>query len=332
MSQSSLPPQETTAERSAAPRENPQAAWGEGPPPTPGEDRPPATGDDPQRLIQRVGVVVGIITGVLSVLLTVGFVLLPMSTGTEKICVITSSLAFSVAFVSGIGAWPSGRRFAVTATLTGLGVVFLAALSVATQAATTQVPQSAATPPSGSQGGAQPTTRPSTTAPSSTATATPTPTLSPGQSSTSGTRQAGSQSLIDMTPVGGKSGFASGPQRVDSQPYQQTLHDTWDGGYECNGAYGPDTTTYELNDKYRQFHVVVGLADMSLADDMMQFSVLVDNQQNRYAVTLGLGRTQAITVNVTGVFTITLEDSCTGPSSLTGGDVTAVWINPVVSH
>jgi hypothetical protein len=94
---------------------------------------PKAPNEDPGRLTEKVGVVIGIVTGVLGVLLAVGFALLPTSTGLEKICVVLASLALSVAVVSGIGAWRSGRRFATTVASAGLATICLASLSVAAQ-------------------------------------------------------------------------------------------------------------------------------------------------------------------------------------------------------
>lgn len=293
---------------------------------------PAAPSDDPGRLTEKASVVIGIVTGVLGALLTVGFALLPTATGAEKIYIIIASLALSVAAVSGIGAWRSGRRFAFTAVSTGLAIICLAGLSVATQAGPTQTSQSKNMPASDSPGSTQPTTVSPTTAPptmtASTSTSSPTPNSS--QATPPGTPDSGSQPLTDMTPVSGSSSnFQSGTQSVKGQSYQQTLYDTWNDN-NC-AYYNSDSTTYELNYKYRKLHVVVGLADTSPSGDMMQFSVLVDNQKKGVSPTLEAGQTETINVDVTGAYRITLQDSCTSAANAGGNNVIAVWVNPVVS-
>jgi hypothetical protein len=106
------------------------------------------------------------------------------------------------------------------------------------------------------------------------------------------------------------------------------VYDTWDD-YDC-GEDDDDDQTYELNYKYRVFHVVVGVSDASPSGDAMQFSVLVDNQQKGISPTLQAGQTETINVNVAGAYRITLQDDCTNSNTDGGDNVTAVWINPVV--
>jgi hypothetical protein len=81
--------------------------------------------------MERADVVIGISTGVFGALVTVGVMFLPASTLPEKACVLFACAALSVAAVTGIGAWRSARRFAVTATSACVAVVCLAALSMA---------------------------------------------------------------------------------------------------------------------------------------------------------------------------------------------------------
>jgi hypothetical protein len=286
-----------------------------------------APSEDPSRLTERAGVVISIVTGVLGVLLAVGFALLPTATGADKIYIVIASLALSVAAVSGIGAWRSGRRFAFTAISTGLALICLAGLSVAAQAGPVQAPQSENTPTGDSPTSVQQTTTSPTIAPS-----TSSPTPNPSHISQSTATNSGSQSLTDMTPVSGSSSsFQSGPQSVEGKSYQQTLYDTWDD-YQCGPSYSPDTETYELNYKYRQLHVTVGLADTSPSGDMIQFSVLVDDQKKGISPTLGPGQTEAINVDVTGAYRITLESSCASSANPGGNSVIAAWIDPVVSQ
>ena len=287
---------------------------------------PPATPrEDPGRLTEKASVVMSIVTGVLSALLAIGLTLLPTATGAEKSYIVIASLALSVAAVTGIGAWRSGRRFAFTAILTGLAVICLAGLSVAAQAGSTQAPQSAFNSASGSPGNeptaASPIMTASTSSPAPNSSQTPPP----------GKPDGGTQSLIDMTPVNGSSSsFQSGPEPVKGKSYQQTLYDTWDDD-NCGYYYPPDSVTYELNYKYRKFHAVVGLADSSPSGDTMQFSVLVDDQQRGADPTLMAGQTAPINVTVTGAYRITLQANCTSSTSAGGNNAIAVWINPVVS-
>lgn len=289
-------------------------------------EEPSATSsEEPGRLTEKAGVVVGIVTGILGGLLAIGFALLPASTGAEKGFIIIASLALSIASVSGIGAWRSGRRFAFTAVLAGVAVICLATLSVAAGAGPAQAPQSAATSASDAPSTVQSAaTTPTTPTPSSLS-----PTPSPGRSSPPDTPASTSQSLIDMTPVSGSDAVQSGPQSVNAHSHQQTLSDTWSDAV-CDGALSRNFT-YELNYKYRQFSVVVGLADTSPSGDTIQFTFLLNNDPIGPSPTLEVGQTKTITVSVAGAYRLTLQDSCTSTTSGTGSNVTAVWINPTVS-
>jgi len=284
---------------------------------------PAAPREDPGRLTEKANVVIGIVVGILGALLAVGFELLPASTVLEKSYIVIASLALSIAAFSGIGAWKSGRRFAFTATSTGLAIICLAGLSVAAQARPAQSSQASDPPMSSTPDSTQPNTASPTTKPSASV-----PTANPSPASSPGTPGGGSQSLIDMTPVPG-SNSQSGQQTVDGQSYQQTLYDTWDD-YNCDGSYAPSSTTYNLDYKYRQFRVVVGLSENSPPGDTIQFSVLIDNQEKGVSPTLQAGQTQTLNLNVAGAYRITLQDNCTSAANAGGNNVTAVWINPVV--
>ena len=83
-----------------------------------------STGRGP-RLTEQAGAVIGIFTGVLGVLLSIGFVFLPVVTLPEKIYVLGACLALSAASVAGIGAWRSGRRFGLTAASVCVAVICL---------------------------------------------------------------------------------------------------------------------------------------------------------------------------------------------------------------
>lgn len=97
-------------------------------------ERPaPADQADITRLTERADVIIGIVAGVFGALFAVGLIFLPASTLLEKTCVLFTCIALSIAAVTGIGAWRSARRFAVTATSACVAVVCLAALSMAAQ-------------------------------------------------------------------------------------------------------------------------------------------------------------------------------------------------------
>jgi hypothetical protein len=274
--------------------------------PDEGDGPTPSQGDDPGDLTEKAGVPIGIATGVLGALLAIGFALLPVSTNAEKSYVITASLTLSVASVSGIGAWRSGLRFSFTAGLTAVALACLAVLSVVAQAGSTQGASTSLTPA-----------------------ASPSQSLSP--SSPPGSPAAGTEQLIDMPPVSAlSSAFRSGAQSVDSHTYQQTLSDGWDDAF-CTSSNVPDKSTYTLDYKYRQFSVVVGLADTSPSGDTMQFSVLVDGQAKGPEPTVEVGQTATISVNVAGAYRVTLRDLCISATNPTTTLVTAVWINPTVS-
>lgn len=103
--------------------------------------------NDPGHLTDRVYVVIGFAATVFGCLFAVGFVFLPVSTLPEKAFVFLACLALSVATITGIGAWRSGRRFSITASLVGLALICLSALSVtAAGRAVTRIQPSSTTP------------------------------------------------------------------------------------------------------------------------------------------------------------------------------------------
>ena len=136
-----------------------------------------------------------------------------------------------------------------------------------------------------------------------------------------------SQSLINMTPVSGSSpNFAAGPpQSVNGHDYQEALYDTTGDDRYCY----PDDDYFNLDRKYHHFRATIGLADSTPSADAVTFVVLLDNQQE-YSRTLSVGQTQSIDVDVSGVFRIALQGTCSS-SSQSGNQVVAAWINPVAS-
>jgi hypothetical protein len=123
--------------------------------------------------------------------------------------------------------------------------------------------------------------------------------------------------------------YKSGSQPVDGRRDQRTLYDST-SEFSCNGSVD-GSITYQLDRRYHHFHVTVGVADTTLSGDTVNFSVLADGQQKGMAPTLGAGETQTIDLNVSGVFRITLQDACSTLDSYGNSNITAVWVNPVVS-
>jgi hypothetical protein len=90
---------------------------------------------------ESVGFVVGLAGTVFGVLAAVGFPLLPAATIPEKMYIVITCAALSVASVSSLGAWASARRLCITMTAMSLAVLCMAALAVAVHADQPATPQ-----------------------------------------------------------------------------------------------------------------------------------------------------------------------------------------------
>jgi hypothetical protein len=283
--------------------------------------------DDPGHLTDRAYVVIGFAGTVFGCLFAVGFTFLPVSTLPEKAFVSLACLALSVATITGIGAWRSGRRFSITASLVALALICLAALSVtASGRVVIRIQPSSTTPPNTPQMSLSPSpispSSASSTSPSSTATDHPSGSTSPGP--------AVGRSLIDMPAVDASSTpYQSGRQKVDGRIDQRTLYDST-SEINCNDSVD-GSITYQLDYRYHHFHATVGVADTTLSGDTITFSILADGQPEGMAPTLGVGKTETIDLDVSGIFRITLQDACSTPNSYGSGNITAVWVNPAVS-
>lgn len=94
-------------------------------------DAPGEIDETYERSLGWYATVVAITTGIFGALLAIGLTLLPTATLGEKSLVVGACLALAAASFIGVGAWQSARRFAATAAVTALGIVSLAALSIA---------------------------------------------------------------------------------------------------------------------------------------------------------------------------------------------------------
>lgn len=257
-----------------------------------------------------------------------GLALLPSSTWGERFLVLGASLELSLAVFTGIGAWRNARRFAFTASAGGISLMCVAALSIvaASKGATSQSGSNFNVPPTSLQTSPQPSNKQSISAPASASS-------SPRASST-GIRSQGAsagQSLINMTPVSGStSSFAVGPQPVNGRQYQEVLYDvTQQNDVACSSS-SVDEESFNLDRKYHNFRVTVGVADSAPLGDTVTFTFLLDNQQKGPSPTLPAGETLPIDINVSGVFRITLQDYCSSANA-SGDQVIGVWIDPVIS-
>src|SRR5215469_15358695 len=86
--------------------------------------------DSDGRLFDGVARVAGLALTILGVLFGFGLAILPSSTAAEKAIIFLTSLALSTACTAGIGAWRSAKKFTLTATSAGLGIICLGLLSI----------------------------------------------------------------------------------------------------------------------------------------------------------------------------------------------------------
>jgi NPCBM/NEW2 domain len=138
-----------------------------------------------------------------------------------------------------------------------------------------------------------------------------------------------SDQLLSATSDGSHN-FQVGPQTVRGVQYPQTAFSPWQDNY-CSSSQWPTSITFDLDSKYRNFRVTVGVSDDSPAGDKMRFMILADGLLTGANPTLSPGQTQVIDVAVTGIHRISLENECMGSALDNGTTVTAVWINPIAS-
>ncbi|MGH3204851.1 MAG: NPCBM/NEW2 domain-containing protein [Streptosporangiaceae bacterium] len=134
-----------------------------------------------------------------------------------------------------------------------------------------------------------------------------------------------------MTPVSGStSSFAVGPQTVNGRQYQEALYDVSEqNDIDCSSST-VDEDTFNLDRKYHNFRVTVGVADSAPLGDTVTFTFLLDNEQKGPSPTLPAGETLPIDINVSGVFRLTLQDYCSSANP-SGNQVVGVWIDPLIS-
>jgi NPCBM/NEW2 domain len=197
-----------------------------------------------EQSLTRYATIVGIVTGLFGMLLGVGLILLPSATTREKVLVIAACLAVSVAGLTGVGAWRSPRKFALTMLAGGLAIVCLADLSIAAADKAQATSQSTATPPAKPSAANSPA--PTTSSPSP----SPSPTV---------------VFLSHLTWNPGQVGEAPelGPWTMNGTNYNQSI------GYPPTAACtSPNNITYTLGrNSYKSFLAEVGVADGWMSGD-----------------------------------------------------------------
>jgi hypothetical protein len=221
--------------------------------------------DPHKQLLEHVGLVTGICTGVFGSLTFVGFELLPTDTGTEKFLVILAGLACSVACFTGVGAWRSRSRFAVTALLVTIALVATAGLSKAAERAgaaaarRARVAVVASTPPPGAGTSGAAGTSPAATGSSApSAPATPTP---------SAPSQGKPACLTDLPSV--RNDLLQGRWRIGKTLYSHGL-----GYRDVTSA----SAEYRLDGKYRRLTGVFAMDENAMDTESATLGISLDGQ------------------------------------------------------
>jgi len=150
----------------------------------------------------------------------------------------------------------------------------------------------------------------------------------------SATETPSTQSLVDMTPVGDTNDSpTNSPVNANAKHYNESLNYATQEIFCGSGEPFDANATYQLNRKYRTLTMKVGLSDDSPSGDTATFSFFVDGRQEGPAPTVGVGQPQSVDLNVSGALRVTLKETCSAPNAETSSqaNVTAVWLNPVLS-
>jgi NPCBM/NEW2 domain len=231
----------------------------------------------------------GFALAVLGTLSGLGLAFLPSSTLGEKFLIFLASAALSVAGTAGVGAWRSGKRFAITAFSAGTSVVLIALLSISA-AAQSRIGASSAANTQAARGGKAGTSGvPPSSAPSS-LTPSPTPTGPYATMSPSAHAATSGPPLYLSTLTGSGSSWEDSSWQLAGVTYSQSVGDP----DPCNDPAFPDSVTYQLPGRYKEFIATVGVADN--ADPLDQSTPLdfeVDGNPNTDGSTNELGTKSA---------------------------------------
>lgn len=129
----------------------------------------------------------------------------------------------------------------------------------------------------------------------------------------------GSISLTDLTPVEGDA--ETGPQRVNTRPYSDTV-------YHYSYCYEKRSVTYQLDRSYDIFEATVGPSDASRSGYIIFFTVTVDGREV-LKEQVSVGESRAIRADVSGGYRMTISVISEGVCS--GGTPYAVWAEPTLT-
>lgn len=134
---------------------------------------------------------------------------------------------------------------------------------------------------------------------------------------------AGSVLVTDLEPVTGSSTVHSGPQRLNTRSYTDTVYQN----LRCN----KQSLIYQLDRRYGYFEATIGPSDDSRSGYTVFFTVTVDDREV-LKEQVAVGESRPIRADVSGGYRMTisvisdrLEGQC--PSS----NVIAVWAEPRVT-
>jgi NPCBM/NEW2 domain len=213
---------------------------------------------------------VGVATGAFGLLAALGLTLLPATTLSEKIYVLTSCLLLSAVPVAALGAWENAKQFALTLSLMFLTIVTLAALAVVAanqpMAAPNEASRQETLTPAGHDD--QQSSSPSTNTPSTTTSKAPDPVY-----------------LIALEPVTDEqsgdisSPWANEPVTIGGQVYANGMT----AFIGCRPV-----REYALSKRYSRMRTVVGLADDSHYTAPAVVKIAIDDQAPKvYSIRLG---------------------------------------------
>lgn len=130
----------------------------------------------------------------------------------------------------------------------------------------------------------------------------------------------GSVSVTTLDPVAGSNSVDSGPQRVNTRSYSDTL-------YQYANCANERSVIYQLDRRYDNFEAIIGPSDDSQSGYTVFFTVTVDEREV-LKEQVAVGQSRSIRADVSGGYRMTisvisdqLEGQC--PSSLI-----AVWAEP----
>lgn len=130
---------------------------------------------------------------------------------------------------------------------------------------------------------------------------------------------AGSISLADLKPVEG--GIDTGPQRVNTRPYSDTV-------YHYSECDGKSSATYQLDRSYDLFEATVGPSDDSRSGYIIFFTVTVDGREVLNEQ-VSVGESRVIRADVSGGYRMTISVISEGVCS--GATPKAVWAEPTLT-